>query len=416
MLHKLLYRKEGKGMAERQYTRKNVFLLLAGRTVSKFGAAFYLIALPLYILQLTGDLARTGLFFSLSSLPALLATPFLGVFVDKVNRKYLLVVCDLLTAALYALLLLPLGAEVFMPVLFGATVLINVLANAFEIGSKLMFSELTTPETIERYNGVKSFADSAAAVIAPALGTVAFGLWGFRFVVLVVAAGYALSALQECFILYHRQKREEPGEQEGWLAQFMGGIRYVAGEKDVLALMTLAMALNFFAANAEEIINPGILIQKYGIPEKLFGMTSSAVVIGTLAAGLFIFQNKRVNLRKSLKTLLLLNSGVMILIGVCSLCMTEFPMAYFGLFLFFEFLLGVITSLVNVPMISSFQTRIPIDYQGRFFALLAFASGLLIPLGISYAGFLASLVGADVAYIINNMLIIGIVLLCRGFL
>ena len=121
-------------MAERQYTRKNVFLLLAGRTVSKFGAAFYLIALPLYILQLTGDLARTGLFFSLSSLPALLATPFLGVFVDKVNRKYLLVVCDLLTAALYALLLLPLGAEVFMPVLFGATVLINVLANAFEIG------------------------------------------------------------------------------------------------------------------------------------------------------------------------------------------------------------------------------------------------------------------------------------------
>ena len=403
-------------MAEQQYSKKNVFLLLAGRTVSKFGAAFYLIALPLYILQLTGSLAQTGVFFSLSSLPALLATPFLGVFVEKVNRKYLLVSCDLLTAALYALLLLPLGAEAFMAVLFGVTVLVNVLANAFEIGSKLMFSELTTPDTIERYNGVKSFADSAAAVIAPALGTVAFGLWGFRFVVLVVTAGYALSALQECFILYRRAEAERSGEKEGWLAQFVGGLRYVAGEKDVLALMALAMALNFFATNAEEIINPGILIQKYGIPDKLFGMTSSAVVIGTLAAGLFIFRNKWIDLRKNLKALLLLNSGVMILIGVCSLCMTGFPMAYFGLFLLFEFLLGVITSLVNVPLISSFQTRIPIDYQGRFFALLAFASGLLIPLGISYAGFLASLVGADAAYIINNVCIIVIVLLCRKFL
>ena len=403
-------------MGERQGAKKNVFLLLAGRTVSKFGAAFYLIALPLYILQLTGSLAQTGLFFSLSSLPALLVTPFLGVFVEKVSRKYLLVACDLLTAALYALLLLPLGAEAFMVVLFGVTVLINVLANAFEIGSKLMFSELTTPETIERYNGIKSFADSAAAVIAPALGTVAFGLCGFQFVVLVVAAGYALSALQECFILYRWQRKVGVQEQEGWLAQFVGGIRYVAREKDVLALMALAMALNFFAANAEEIINPGILIQKYGIPEKLFGMTSSAVVIGTLAAGLFIFWNKRVDLRKHLKTLLLLNSGVMILIGVCSLCMTDFPMTYFGLFLFFQFLLGIITSFVNVPMISSFQTRIPIDYQGRFFSLLAFASGLLIPLGISYAGFLASLVGADAAYIINNAFIIVIVLLCQRFL
>ena len=403
-------------MAEGQYGRKNVVLLLLGRTVSRFGAAFYLIALPLYILQLTGSLAQTGVFFSLSSLPALLVTPFLGVFVEKVNRKHLLVACDLLTAALYALLLLPLGAEAFMAVLFGVTVLANVLANTFEIGSKLMFSELTTPETIEKYNGAKSFADSAASVIAPALGTVAFGLWGFRFVVVVVAAGYALSALQECFILYRRGRVEQSGEKEGWFAQFAGGVRYVVGEKDVLALAAMAMALNFFAANGEEIINPGILIQKYGITEKLFGMTSSAVVIGTLAAGLFIFQNKRVDLRKNLKTLLLLNSGVMILIGVGSLCMTEFPMAYFVLFLFFQFLLGVITSFVNVPMMSYFQTRVPIEYQGRFFALLAFASGLLIPLGISYAGFLASLVGADVAYIINNACIIVVVLLGRRFL
>lgn len=299
-------------MTEGQYAKKNVVLLLMGRTVSRFGAAFYLIALPLYILQRTGSLAQTGVFFSLSSLPALLLTPFLGVFVEKINRKYLLVVCDLLTAALYALLLLPLEAEGFMAVLFGVTVLVNVVANAFEIGSKLMFSELTTPETIEKYNGAMSFADSAASVIASALGTVAFGLWGFRFVVVVVAAGYALSALQECLILYQKGEVGQSGEKEGWLAEFMGGLRYVAGEKDVLVLAAMAMALNFFAANAEEIINPGILIQKYGISEKLFGMTSSAVVLGTLAAGLFIFRNQWIDLRKNLKTLLLLNSGVMI--------------------------------------------------------------------------------------------------------
>ena len=400
-------------MEQNLYSAKNIKLLLLGRAVSRFGSAFYLIALPLHILKLTGSLAQTGVFFSLSSLPALAVTPFLGVFVEKTNRKYLLVACDLLTAALYTLLL-PLEGEWFMPVLLTATALINVLANAFEIGSKLMFSELTTPETIEKYNGIKSFADNAAAVIAPALGTIAFGLWGFRIVVLVVAVGYALSALQECFILYRKPERKT--EQKNWLAQFWDGICYTVRQKDVRALFALVMSLNLFVANAEEIINPGIIVRKYGISEKLFGMTSSAAVIGTLAAGLFIFQNRWIDLRKNLKNLFVINSAIMILIGVGSLFMTSVPEVYFVCFLLLEFLLGAVTSCINVPLISSLQTRVPIDYQGRFFGLLSFSANLLIPLGITYTGFLASLVGADLAYMINNLCVIIIVLLCRAYI
>ena len=399
-------------MEYKMCTPKNIILLLLGRTVSHFGSAFYLIALPLYILQRTDSLAQTGLFFSLSSLPALLATPFLGVFVEKVNRKYLLVACDLLTAALYALLLLPLQSNWFMQVLFVVTVLVNILSHAFEISSKLMFSELTTPETIEKYNGIKSFADNAAAVIAPALGTAAFGLWGFGFVVMVVAAGYILSAIQECFILYQKPAQGREQIQKNWLLQFMDGLRYIAGQKKILGLFILVMTLNFFVANGEEIINPGIIVQKYGISETLFGMTSSATVIGTLAAGLFIFRNKWIDLRKNMQRLFLLNSALMILIGICSLCMTMVPMVYFVLFLFLEFLLGVITACVNVPLISSLQTQVPLEYQGRFFALMSFSAGLLVPLGITYTGFLASVAGADTAYIINNICVIIIVVLC----
>ncbi|MBD5169206.1 MAG: MFS transporter [Oscillibacter sp.] len=397
-------------MENKLYAKKNIVLLLLGRTVSQFGSAFYLIALPLYILQITGSLAQSGLFFSLSSLPPLLITPFLGVLVEKANRKYLMAGCDLLTAALYAALL-PLG-DMFLPVLFVVTMLTNLVSRTFDIASKLMFTELTTPETIERYNGAKSFADNAAAVIAPSLGTIAFGLWGFRFVVIMVAAAYALSALQECFIVYRKTDVQTANEKKHVFAQLWDGLRYVAGQRDVRVLFLLAMALNFFVANAEEIINPGIIVQKYQISESLYGMTTSAAVIGTLIAGLFIFRNKRIDLRGNLRNLFLLNSGIMALTGAASLVMTGVPRVYFLLFLAAEFVIGFITSCVNVPLISSFQTSVPLEYQGRFFALLSFTSGLLIPLGISYTGFLASLVGADMAYIINNLVVIAIVLLC----
>ena len=48
----------------------------------------------------------------------------------------------------------------------------------------------------------------------------------------------------------------------------------------------------------------------------------------------------------------------------------------------------------------------------QLFALLSFSSSLLIPLGITYTGFLASVVEPDLAYIINNLCVIAIVLLC----
>lgn len=74
-------------------------------------------------------------------------------------------------------------------------------------------------------------------------------------------------------------------QQKNWLIQFRDGIRYVAGQKDVLALFILVMALNFFVANGEEIINPGIIVQKHGISEALFGMTTSATVIARWLLG-----------------------------------------------------------------------------------------------------------------------------------
>ena len=58
-------------MPTKLHTSKNITLLLLGRIVSKFGSAFYLIALPPYILQVTGSLAQTGVFFTVSSLPVI---------------------------------------------------------------------------------------------------------------------------------------------------------------------------------------------------------------------------------------------------------------------------------------------------------------------------------------------------------
>ena len=81
-------------------------LLLAGRTVSRFGSSFYLVALPLYVLERTGSLGGVRPFLHPDQPSPLLAVPFLGPLVERTHRKGLLILCDFGASALCALLLL----------------------------------------------------------------------------------------------------------------------------------------------------------------------------------------------------------------------------------------------------------------------------------------------------------------------
>ncbi|MGX8709551.1 MAG: MFS transporter [bacterium] len=399
-------------MDSNRIRNRNITLLIIGRTISLFGASIYLISLPLYILKLTNNLAQSGLFFSLAAIPSIIITPFLGVVIEKINRKFLMIICDLSVSFIYfCLYLLTITGKSHMLILLIASMVINVVSKAFEISSKVLFTELNSTDSIEKFNGIKSTCDNASSLIAPAIGTFIFGAYGFHAVLVITSITYFISAIQECFIEYKSNNNlsSNQGINKNFIKQLTDGISFIICKPNIRALFILVMSLNFFIANGDEIINPGILIQKFKISSELYGFASMASIIGTLLAGFLIFKNKY-NLKKHIKPLFILNSIFMIMVGLLSLLLVNIAqMGYFYIFLILQLIIGFITTCINIPLISYFQVQVPLEYQARFFSMLSFSSSLLIPLGISYTGFLASYTGADVAYIINNVFIIIIV-------
>ena len=226
-----------------------------------------------------------------------------------------------------------------------------------------------------------------------------------------MSLAYFFSFLQELLIKYEKDSNLVK-EDSNFIKDFKEGIIYIKNNKIVFNFFILVMFLNFFIANNDEIINPGILIQKYKISEKLFGFSATAYGVGSVFAGIFIYYNEKFKFLQKLKLLFILNSLLMCLLGFLSIALFKYNhYIYFVIFIFFQFFIGIITTLVNVPLISSFQKNVEIKYQSRFFSLLSFFSGGLIPLGVLYAGYLSSYIGADITYIINNMAIIVIVFL-----
>ena len=394
-----------------QSKESNIKLLLLGRAVSLFGNTIYLIVLPLYILNITKNLKFTGIFFAAVNLPTTIISIFIGTIIEKFNKKNIILICDFLTSMLYFVLFLYLKNFNSLSFLFLISFFINIISKFFEIASKVLFSEINSSETLEKYNGLQSFMENTIIIVGPVIGTYLFVTFDFNLILIIVSLGYFLSFLQELFIKYEKNLNLSI-EKTNFLEDFKEGISYIGSNKIILNFFILVMFLNFFIANNDEIINPGILIRKYEISEKLFGFSATSYGAGSVFAGIFIYYNNKFKFLKKLKLLFILNSFLMCLLGLLSIILFKYNhYIYFTIFIFFQFLIGMITTFVNVPLISSFQKNVEIKYQSRFFSILSFFSGGLIPLGILYAGYLSSYIGADITYIINNLAIITIVCL-----
>ena len=394
-----------------QSKESNIKLLLLGRAVSLFGSTIYLIVLPLYILNTTKNLKTTGIFFAAVNFPTIIVSIFIGTIIEKFNKKNIILICDFLTSMLYFVLFLYLKNFNSLSFLFLISLLINIVSKFFEIASKVLFSEINSPETLEKYNGLQSFMENTIIIVGPVIGTYLFVTFDFNLILIIVSLGYFLSFLQELFIKYEKNLNLSI-EKTNFLEDFKEGISYIGSNKIILNFFILVMFLNFFIANNDEIINPGILIRKYEISEKLFGFSATSYGAGSVFVGIFIYYNNKFKFLKKLKLLFILNSSLMCLLGLLSIILFKYNhYIYFIIFIFFQFLIGMITTFVNVPLISSFQKNVDIKYQSRFFSILSFFSGGLIPLGILYAGYLSSYIGADITYIINNLAIIIIVCL-----
>ena len=64
----------------------------------------FAIAVPLYLFTLTNSLFNVGLFFMLIRIPSMILTPHIGVFVEKINKKNSMVICDILSGILFLII------------------------------------------------------------------------------------------------------------------------------------------------------------------------------------------------------------------------------------------------------------------------------------------------------------------------
>src|SRR5438128_5601816 len=126
-------------------------LLYAGTLISLGGDWFLTVALLDLVLQLTGSATLASLMLLCQSLPIFIFTPLAGHVIDRVDRRKLMIVCDIgRTGAC----LLPLLARTpaMLPFAYAGVILISIGSAYFEPASQAALPNIVSGEDLGRAN------------------------------------------------------------------------------------------------------------------------------------------------------------------------------------------------------------------------------------------------------------------------
>lgn len=257
-------------------------LLWFARLISLLGSWLLVVAIPAYVLQLTGSLAATGLTLAAEFLPPVLLGPIAGVLADRWDRRKLMIATDVLRAVAVALLLL-----VRDP---GDVWLVYLALVAESVGTVLFrpAAQAHTPVVVgtgpalTSANALNAVTDGTVRLVGAPLGGALLGVAGFGALVWIDVATYLMSAVAIIMTagLGAAGAREE-GRAGRFFAQLREGITFLRTERP--AAWLLAVVTLFLAANA----SLSALLVPFGV-RVLGGTTHTGLVMSALGAGFLI--------------------------------------------------------------------------------------------------------------------------------
>jgi MFS family permease len=167
--------------------------LWIAQVVSLLGDWFNTIALYTLVSRLTGSPLALGGVFLLKMLPLAVASPLAGVLVDRFDRRRVMIVSDLLRAAI-VLGFLAIDRAAELPLLYLLIVAQVVAGSVFEPARSASLPNVTRPRELVTANALASATWSAMLALGAAAGGVAAEHLGLRAVFAIDSATYLVSA------------------------------------------------------------------------------------------------------------------------------------------------------------------------------------------------------------------------------
>ncbi|MFG3016453.1 MFS transporter [Streptomyces cinerochromogenes] len=265
------------------WRNRDFTLLWTGQCLSDLGGAMVDLALPLLVLQQTGSPARAGLVGTAGLVTTLVCRLPAGVLADRCDRRGLMIACDVLRLAAYALLgwaVVTGGAS--LPVILTVVVVGAAATAVFSTAEHASVRTLVSPGQLTSAVARNEARTYGVTLAGPPLGGLLFGL-GRALPFFCDALSFLLSLAAVSRIRRPlQQPRREPAPPVG--ASVKEGLRFLLGHPFLRALLLIAAPLNM--AFTGMVFAMTLALRRAGVSPFLVGVAGTVFALGGLLGAL----------------------------------------------------------------------------------------------------------------------------------
>jgi MFS family permease len=335
--------------------------LWIGQGLSFVGDFVSTVALVLLVVDVSGSASAVGGVLVARLLPTL-ASPLVGVLADRLDRRVVLVVSDLVRAVLVVGLIFAHD----LPTIYVLAFLLGAARTVFNPTVRAAFPTIVGGGDLTQANALISGTFSFSVMAGPALGGVLVASVGVELAFLLDALTFLVSAALLWTIPLPAPERT--GGEEGFFGELHAGFGYLAGARVPLAIV-LGAFLATLTANAAIPAEAFLAKETFDAGDVGYGMLASlwggGMILGSVLTAVL---GDRINL---------------VPLYFVSIFATALAFAGVGLSPTFALALGAIAvagtanGVENVATDTVLQRRVPDAFLGRVFAarFLTFSAG-----------------------------------------
>ena len=371
----------------------NFRLYFGGQCISLIGTWMQQIAMSWLVFRLTGSVLLLATVTFTAQIPILVATPYMSVFVDRFDRRKLLVLTQTLSmiqALLMAILTLTGFVQVWHIMVLSLLIgLINALDNPTR---QSFYPSLVSPDKLSNAIALNSAVINGSRLIGPAVGGVLIGLLGEGICFLLNGISYI--AVIVALLLMRLPSTRGCTVKQKVLEDMRDGFRYVVRNIPIRTLLLLMSAISFFGLPLMTFIPAYVKTILHGESEML-GLLLSCIGVGSFVAALYLAARKSV---LGLGKVVML-SGVLLGIGLSVMAFVTIPWVAAVLCLPIGFTIIAAVASINTLL----QTLSGEDKRGRVMWYMAMAFTGMAPVGSMVLGAIEKWIGLQMIILLSGI-------------
>ena len=383
---------------------KTFLIVYIGQAISQLTSSILQMAIVWYLITETNSSNIVALSGIVGFLPQGVLGLFIGVYIDRFDRKKIMIISDfLIAAASLSLSVSGFFGEISIPLIM-IVLFIRSVGTAFHVPSLQAITPLiVSKDELPKYSGYSQTLQSISLLLSPVLASFFFSIWSLQAIVMLDVLGAIIGVFTLCIVTIPKIKIDFENTKIDIALEMKEGIATLKKNR-LFNFMLLGAAFSIVYIPSF-VLYPMMTLSYFGKNQWYAGAIEVVFAIGMLIGSLVLGATG--GGKRKIVTI----AFFCFIIGISLSISGILGKNMFIGFALCSTLLGFATPFYQGLQIVVFQQKIQEKYLGRVMSLSGSLMAIGTPIGIGLSGIISDKIGVENFFLYSGILIIFISIL-----